>query len=544
LSDGLRRLRFGFVLAAPRPFNHGPLSKILPALWRLLREPRTREFLLWMLPALLLAVALRGALTVQLPYGIYHDDTPDFLTTPDRLLHDHRFELHAKKTFLVPVLYTVPFLLRIPALIAIPIFQHLLGLGVVLMIGLLVRLWFRAWRIFIIPLTVLTAANPFLLWYEHTLMAESIFLFTTVLLAVAGTLYALDQGRVQFYLLLAALFLGAGARPEGKLLFGFGIVFVALVHLRGWRSAWPRVAIVAGLAVLTNLITPTSQAGLLLFTSVARLTPTELKEAPGFEPYIAPVRAELQRRWEIKPSFPKVRDRRAVADAVERYLKESPEGGSKKSHRNVNEFCKKLAAETCVKNFGTLPFHIYHKFRAVAVEAPSGRLDNDWLYVQQRDAFTGNPRGLNMAHGLTGLDIVSSDELQQFIDTHYGAVPWFNELMKRWLAAVNHFRFPDLRVPNPEYPIVPLYHAGVPIYFLLGGIGLVVIALRRGPLQVFHFVWAVTLLGFFYTIMLTANVRPRFRIAFEPFWFLYIALLLECFVLAVAFPFRRSSGRS
>jgi hypothetical protein len=27
--------------------------------------------------------------------------------------------------------------------------------------------------------------------------------------------------------------------------------------------------------------------------------------------------------------------------------------------------------------------------------------------------------------------------------------------------------------------------------------------------------------------MLTANVRPRFRIAFEPFWFLYLALLAE-----------------
>jgi hypothetical protein len=27
--------------------------------------------------------------------------------------------------------------------------------------------------------------------------------------------------------------------------------------------------------------------------------------------------------------------------------------------------------------------------------------------------------------------------------------------------------------------------------------------------------------------MLTANVRPRFRIVFEPFWFLYLALLAD-----------------
>src|SRR5260221_6711779 len=160
-----------------------------------------------MLPALLLGLALRVALLAQLPYAYFHDDAPDFLTTPDKLLHEHRFDLHSKKPFLVPILFTLPFLARIPALIAIPAFQHALGLGLVLLIGLLCRLWLHAWKIFIIPLTVLAAANPFYLWFEHALMAESVFLFTTALLAVAGTLYTLDQTRGRFYFLLAALFL-------------------------------------------------------------------------------------------------------------------------------------------------------------------------------------------------------------------------------------------------------------------------------------------------------------------------------------------------
>jgi hypothetical protein len=534
-----RAARFGFVFAPAHPFNHRPLSKLLHPLRDLLRDSRTREFLAWMLPALLLGLALRVALTAQLPYGIYHDDTPDFLTTPDRLLHDHRFELHSKKTFLVPIVFTIPFVLHLPALVVIPLIQHFFGMVMVLLLGLLVRLWFRAWKIFIIPLTVLATANPFFLWYEHTLMAESLFLFTTVLLAVAGTLYTLDQSRGRFGFLLAALFLEAGARPEGKLLFGFGIVLVALIHLRGWRSAWPRVAIVAALAVVTNFLTQTSQAGLLLYTSVARLTPATLKCAPGFDPYIAALRADLQRRWAEKPSFPKVRDRRAVSDAVERYLRENPEAAKAKSHRSVNDFCRTLAAETCVKNFAYLPIHIYHKFRAVAVEAPGGRLDDEWLFGQQRDAYSGSPRTLNLARGLTGEKITTDEELRQFFDTHYGAVPWFSALQEGWLKAVNFFRFPDLRVPNPDYPTVPLYHPGVPYYFVAAALGLVVVALRRDRLQAFHFVWAITLLGFFYTIMLTANVRPRFRIVFEPFWFIYIALLVECAVLAATAPFRR-----
>lgn len=505
------------------------------------RDSRTREFLLWLLPALVVGLILRVVLTAHLPYGIYHDDTPDFLTTPEKLLYAHRFELHQKKTFLVPILYSVPFFIGVPALIAIPIFQHFLGLGVVGMVGLLVRLWFRAWRLAILPLTILVAINPVLLWYEHTLMAELVFIFTSVLLAVAGTLYTLEQSRGRFFFLVAALILESGARPEGKLLFGFAALLVTLLHFRGWRSAWPRLAILVVLAVAITPLTKTSQAGLLLYTSVARLTPAELRCAPGFEPYIAPIRDDLQARWDEKPSFPKVRDRRAVAEVVERYLNERTWPPGERVNRSVNDFCKKLAVETCAKNFGYLPIHIYHKFRAVSTEPPSGRLDNDWLFREQRKAFTGAPRALALSRGLTGQDLHSIEELNAFIDTHYGEVAWFDRLQNAWMATVNYFHFPNLRVPNPEFPIVPLYHPGVPFYFLVAALGIIAVALRRDRLQFFHIAWGLTLFGFFYTIMLTANVRPRFRIVFEPFWFIYIALLFDCTWLALSAPFRRKS---
>lgn len=499
-----------------------------------------REFLAWCAPALLIGLILRITLCVHLPYAYYHDDSPDFLTTPDRLLHDHRFELHEKKTFLVPIVYTPFFYLKAPALITVPIFQHLLGLALVVLVGGLCRLWFRHWRVFIVPLTILTAVNPFFLWYEHTLMAEPIFIFCTALVALAGTLYAQDQSPARFFFLLTALVLEAGARPEGKLLFGFGIFLVVLLHWQSWRSAWPRFAIIVAVAVLTHFVTKTSQAGLLLYTSVVRLTPTELKCAPGFEPYIAPIRADLQKRWEEKPQFPKVRDRRAVAFAVEAYLKDHPQRKSGRKHLTTDKFCMKLAKETCLQRFGYLPIHVYHKFRAAANDSPSGRLDNDWLFVRQKEAYRGSlKRSLALAPEITGHPFTTPEELDQFVDTHYGEVPWFNRWMDLWRTGVNYFRFPDLRVPNPDYPMVAIYHFGVPYYFLLAAIGLIVVALRRDPLQVFHVAWGLTLLAFFYTIMLTANVRPRFRIVFEPFWFIYIALLAECLWLAALAPFRR-----
>lgn len=524
-------LEFRFPSPPRLLFNRRPVSRIFASIKATLRLPQTREFLAWCAPALILGLVLRVLLMVQMPHAFYHDDAPDFLTTPDKLLFEHKFELHAKKTFLVPLVFTIPFLLHIPALIFIPVMQHAIGLASVVLIGLLCRLWFTHWKWFLVPLTLLAAANPFFIWYEHTIMAETIFVFTTLLVVVAGTFYALEPTRSRFVWLCVALFLEAGGRPEGKLLFGFGVALLPLLHWREWRAYLPRYGVLLALALTTHFITKTSQAGLLLYTSVARLTPQNLKVAPGFDPYIAPLRTDLQRRWEEKPSFPRVRDRRAVSDAVERYLKESPAAKSVKSHRSVNEFCMKLAAETCKRGFFKLPVHTYHKFRSVASESPSGRLDNTWLFGKQRDAYQDGDRTLRLAPLLTGMPIKTDEQLQRFIDTHYGEVTWFNTLTDRWLAAVNALHFPDQKFREPSG--ATFVYPGVPLYFLVAGIGVVIAMLRRGKLQPLHIAWGLTILAFFYTIILTANVKPRFRFVFEPFWFLYIALLAETLWLAV-----------
>jgi hypothetical protein len=75
---------------------------------------------------------------------------------------------------------------------------------------------------------------------------------------------------------------------------------------------------------------------------------------------------------------------------------------------------------------------------------------------------------------------------------------------------------------------------GLPFYFLVAGVGLVVAMFRRGAIQPFHIAWGLALLAFFYTIMLTANVKPRFRFVFEPFWYIYVALLLDSVFVAFA----------
>ena len=485
-----------------------------------------REFLLWCLPALVVGFAVRAVLTAQLPYAVYHDDTGDLMVTPHMWVKTHHLEIAGKKTFLVPIVYTIFVLLRLPLLLVVPAVQHVMGLFFILMVGLLCRLWFAWWRIFILPITLIIAIDPALLWYEHLLMPESVYVFFTVMLALAGTLYALRQSHGHYAFLCVALFLEAGSRPEGKLLFGFAFLLLTLMHWGKWRAAWLRFVIMVLLALGTFSITHTAQAGLLLYTSVARMTPASLKCAPGFETFIAPVRAELQKRWDYDLSFPRVADRRAVSEAVESYLKSrAPNSKHLPSHEETNAFCMRLAKETCLRNFFNLPEYFYQKFRFTVREPSYGMLDQRWLFERQKATFFGHPKMMSVLSArIAGVEIRDDEEYAKFLDQHYREIGWFNRLADTWNDAVFAIRFPD-EVRGEGRQAIILRR--LPIFYLFAPVGLLLVMLRRGPLQPFHVAWGLTLLALFYTIILTANVRGRFRFNMEPFWYLYMGLLFD-----------------
>ena len=248
----------------------------------------------------------------------------------------------------------------------------------------------------------------------------------------------------------------------------------------------------------------------------------------------------MQTRWTEQFSFPKVRDRRAVAAAVAQYLRENPGIAKSKQHQDLNGFCLRLAMETCRRNFFALPEHAYRKFRAVAVESPAGDFDDDWLIDKQSGAFLGNvPLLAHLGQGLAGETLSNEKEIEAFMERNYRVIPWFNRLNVEWITAVNRWRFPDAQVRAVPGKSAAFTYWGVPYYFLVGAIGLVAAMLRRGELRAFHLSWGLAMIGFFYVIMLTANVRPRFRFVFEPFWFIYIALLAETAWLGVKGIVRR-----
>lgn len=492
-----------------------------------------RRLALLTLPALLVGLFLRAMLMVDLPYGSIHPDSDDLLLTPDRLIQKGQWSLHPKKTFLAPVLYTAAFAVpKVPVLIAIPLAQHLLGLATVAIAALLCRLWLRHWQWIVVPVTMLLAVNPALIWFEHALMTETLFVFCTALLALAGTLYALRPEKRTFAFLCVALVLEAGARPEGKLLFAFGFLLIFLVAWPQWRKALRPLGILLLVVIPTSFATRTNQAGLLLYTSLLRIAPETSNVAPGVENYTAPIRTDLQTQWAAHPAYPRSAQRNELAKALSAYLKERhlPSGNTQ-----TDSLCKRLAKEAFLQQAPELPGLVLHKWRCTALRPPSEDF-SDTNLAGHRDRAVQNASALIIrnAQALVGQPLEDEAEAEAFFDSAKAAAKasWLNQWSERWFQFFGAWRTPDTRYPDG------FVEQGLPFYMLFAFCGLALLACR--PPRAFHIAWGLALVGLFLVVLLTANVRPRFRLFFEPYWLLAWAAILDTATMLALRCFKRS----
>lgn len=491
--------------------------------------------LLWLcLPAILLGLFLRIFLMTQLPYCFVQPDSIDLLETPDHLLRKGTWYIAAKKTFLTPLLYTLTFFLPFPALTTIALGQHALGLLLILMIGLISRLWFKQWPFLIPVTTLLTAANPTLLWYEHTLMAESHYVFCAVLTALTGTIFAKQKNVSTFIIFLVSLFLTAGSRPEGKLFFGFGLLLTLIVSYRSWRTLAWQLPLLILIGFGTSRLTRSSQAGLLLYTSVITLTPDSIKTAPGFEPYILPIRDRLKVEWKNRFNDMAIA-RKEISQTVETYLESQNENSSSKA---VNRFCLKIAVETCLKNPWHLPGIALKKFRQTILKISSGSFDDKWLIQRQMKTVTGDFEILSRhSQKLTGKELSHLTDFKNFVIQNYQLPPdnFFLKFQGAWSRFINSGLTDSetlLKIP----PLPAFYWLAIAGFFLSP-----LLQIRNKSLIQFHLAWLIMLLGLWFVIFLTANTKERFRFVFEPFWILYLAACLDLIATAFKayFPFRQ-----
>ncbi len=526
-----------------------------------LADPALHEFLWFSVPGVLIAFVLRAWLTVVMPWGFYHPDTHDFLTSVYYLKAHHHWEIHGKTTFLTPMLYALAFFVpKVPALILIPLAQHLRGLLVVMMVGGLCRLWCVFWRWLIVPLTILAAVQPAMIFWEHTLLSESGFVFSAVALALAGTMFARWPGWTSFAGLLVGMFLVAAARPEGNLWLGAGILATLIVYWGRWRREYAKILAAAVLALGMFSITKVSHSGLLLYSSLVHLTPDDPRSVPGFGPYIRPLRDRMAAKRQEAVTDDVVRTSRRVNEALTAYAKDHPDAGfglatdARERRRkadpdaavslndaeldlrvgnNLSNVCRRLAIESARAHPFRLPGLAWRKFLAPINADSGGQFTEHVIHEKQAFSLTGKADIARVVTpGLLGERLDTYEQARAFVDRHYDLdkVRWFNSLEARWQSAVDFLHLPDTRY-SATYRL-----PGLPVYHLLAILGALAALFRPGPARRFQWAFVPTLFGTWFVVMLTAAVIPRHRFVLEPFWLVYLFFLLDgVAVLAIHF---------
>lgn len=498
-----------------------------------LRGESFRELLLWCLPALVAGGVLRLLLCVHFPYGYMQADTADFLVTTERLLRQHSLVLHGKKSFLAPILFTIPFLLHIPALIVIPLFQHLLGMILIVIAGGLTRAWFRHWKWFIIPATVLTAINPAMLWYERALLAESHYIFCVMALALAGTALALRPTSAKLGWLLVALFFTAGSRPEGKLFIAFGILLVALIRWRGRREWLVKMAVTLAVCAGIWMCSRSEQAGLLLYATVLPLAPDVSRVAPDFSSVINPLRDQYIAQGAT------VRVKLTTAEKTIWGKVRDYSHAKGNSEIESGAFCQKLAVEAALNKPFLLVAIAANKFLMSCRGATSGGFSDYWVQGKQIAAFTRKKWLGDLSRGLTGRDLRTKEDVVAFVQRTAPPLEpdWFNVLQRKWSSLMLHARLPDRQYPAQKVQ-------GLSYFFAVAFLGFFAALLRPGPLWRFHVSWVLTLLGVWFAVLLTGVVNSRYRFVFEPFCILYALFLLDTVWSGIEALFSRAAKRA
>ncbi|HEX4085852.1 MAG TPA: hypothetical protein VHY22_13145 [Chthoniobacteraceae bacterium] len=495
------------------------------------------SFLFYCIPALIVGIILRGMLTAGMPYGYVQYDSAEYLETPYKLLHNWSFFVDGKRGFLVPLLFTIPFLLHLPALILIPLGQHLLGLAATVMSGAITRLWFRWWRWAIVPVTLFVAANPMMLWYEQTIMGESEFLFALIFLALAGTLWTLERTRGRFILFLVALVCTAGARPEGRLFFAFGLLLAALNLWGQWRALAKCTGAMLAVALAGALIVRQSTAPQLLYASLIQLAPDHSRFVPGIDPYIIPLRDEVRTQSGGDP-LQLVKVSKKIRDDIDPYLW-THITNRKMYYRELNRTLRNLCLDAILAHpVEALKIPIA-KFRTAVDSWSAYQFSPQALGRTQVDAWTADkdkPKYLYLSKGLTGRTL-DEPGIDAFIAAHYNAarIAWLTHLQRAWNAALVWRRTADRPVKHPRW--VHDFAGGVrgglymepgwPWFYPLAVLGMLAAMVRRDAARRFHLAWAPVLLGVWYAATFVGVTNARYRFAYEPFCFIYLCLLVD-----------------
>lgn len=259
------------------------------------RHPLLRDVLLWSLPALLVGAALRIILIYTSPYAFWGADSRSFMGFTNGALTDFYFSINEKRRYLYPLFLFPISLLPGGTLRWLAWIQAGLGLASIFPLAYLVRKVFVGWKMWIVPVTVLYAGMPVFMWFEHELIAESVFFQGMVWVLGGWVAWVMQKetrrARLLWWWFLVPLAIMLLTKPSGKMLWPGMLIGLALVG--AWRVLkWPQWAALVALFLAGLTVGDDNQGSWLLYTTAFPLTQVDT-------PLHAEYKAEI-RDWVLK----------------------------------------------------------------------------------------------------------------------------------------------------------------------------------------------------------------------------------------------------
>lgn len=256
--------------------------------------------MVWAMPAVVVGFVLRAILTAYQPFAYWGSDSESYFSFAHRLLDEGIASIPAKRRIVYPLLLLPVTILPGSPLKWLVFFQHVMGLLTLIPLAYCVRKVFVGWRWWIVPVTVVYAGTPIILWYEHELLGEAFFFASFVWASAAWFAW---HGRVRlalpshgvWWFFIAMLALCVWTKPAGR--FFWPGLLLGLIYLRAWRYLkWPHGLALAIVACVSWTLGEGTQASRLLYTSSFPLTNLESAKHADLKAEIAPlVRASRDR---------------------------------------------------------------------------------------------------------------------------------------------------------------------------------------------------------------------------------------------------------
>ena len=237
--------------------------------------PAVRDALLWAIPALLFGAALRLMFLHYSPYAYWGSDSRSYYDFTHKLFVDYDLSLVEKRRFLYPIVMAAVTLLPGVPLQWVAWLQHGFGLLTLVPLAYVVRKNFSFWRWWVVPVTVVYAGLPVVLWYEHELLGETLF-FALVVWAFAGWTAWIKEARLEratrlwwcFFVPFALFML---TKPSGR--FYWPGLLLGVVAVAAWRRMkWLHVAALGALMIVTLLLGSKTQGAWLFYVAAFPLT--------------------------------------------------------------------------------------------------------------------------------------------------------------------------------------------------------------------------------------------------------------------------------